>query len=353
VRQPRGIAQRAVDALAGLARDAAVAQRQAFVQRFVVVVGLVQDHRHLDAQALDRVGQRDRARQRLLQQQRARRKRCSAGVAWQRARTRPGLGVGKGLVAVQRRAVVAGWASTAAMACRRSRSASASAAELELEAQQAMWRIASARVAGKPSCGSAPGSPGCRRSARPTVWRSQTASVALQAGVARKGVASRPAATPSHQTGSRVAHHRVGHCLVELRRAELGRQAWQAERDAGGDRSRAGVQRQLQSAVPVSPSKAERAPGAGPGAAARSSAHASAPGDLSNHFGTISSAVAPAALRPLISACTCTKACGQCVTVAAPNRKGQAQLHRPLEKFDPPHADLYCTHRRASSTPRT
>ncbi len=46
-------------------------------------------------------------------------------------------------------------------------------------------------------------------------------------------------------------------------------------------------------------------------------------GDLSNHLGIIISAAAPWAWRPSFrSMAACTNACGACVTVAAPKRKG-------------------------------
>jgi hypothetical protein len=64
-----GAVQRAVNAFAGFGGNAAIAQAQALLQHLLTVVRLVQDHRHLDAQAANRLAQGQVPRQGLLQQQ--------------------------------------------------------------------------------------------------------------------------------------------------------------------------------------------------------------------------------------------------------------------------------------------
>jgi hypothetical protein len=118
--------QRTVNALAGLAGNAAVAQRQAALQHVRMVIGFVQDHRHRNAQGVDGLLQRHLARDGLLQQQRALQQWRAAGAAASARQNSPSACASEKVSlpsSVTRQSLA--WAcSTAAMRDRRSTSAS-------------------------------------------------------------------------------------------------------------------------------------------------------------------------------------------------------------------------------------
>src|SRR5437899_12963441 len=67
-RDAQRMRERTVQSLARSCGNAAIAEDETFFERVRVIVGFVEDHRHVDIEALDRFLACDAARQRLLEQ---------------------------------------------------------------------------------------------------------------------------------------------------------------------------------------------------------------------------------------------------------------------------------------------
>ncbi len=180
---------------------------------------------------------------------------------------------------------------------RRSTSASGLAGQLELEVGAGRsGEIASCSVAGRPSCGSAPSSVGVSRSARPTVWRSVTCCARTMSKVLLHGSPNTPARRPAHQSwpdarsaaSATALSSRAGPNCAARRR---GRPRARLASDGGVARGL----RQLPGTVACAALRQVRLARA-PRSASRSCSKFCScvrAGALSNHLGTISSALAP------------------------------------------------------------
>ena len=213
-----------------------------------MVVGLVEDHRHVDVEARDRIVERDAARQRLLEQQRALEELVQPGLRAQFLPER--VQRSRRLATVSLPSSVTRQSGAAGVEHRGDAHEAFDvvlgiAAQLDLEKAQAVARDRSLEC-GRQTVVRIDTGVGCDEPVGETDGVTDVdGRRRVQLELQRERIAEHAGAQARYPVEPGRAQRSIGHGLVELGGAELRREPRQAKLDAARDRCGAGVLRQL------------------------------------------------------------------------------------------------------------